>query len=178
VCAKDGELDTIDKALIDKLDEQEPTNVCDYEKQYIIKEITRLLESRFSTHYCQGLLAAMENRLSPDFDSKEDDKRTAFIKAYNRISDMNPDCLLLFKVDDLYLALFDDAELCAEILGLPLKYYSGESSSHVTIPGYIINGCVNKLLKAGWKVALREQAGERDIIRIVTPESLNEQNKP
>ena len=69
------------------------------------------------------------------------------------------DAVLLFRMGDFYETFYDDAVLCSKVLGLTLT--SRDKSTNpiplAGIPHHALEGYLQKLVRAGYKVAISEQ---------------------
>jgi DNA mismatch repair protein MutS len=95
------------------------------------------------------------------------------------------DAVLLFRMGDFYETFYDDAVLCAKVLGIALT--SRDKTTNPTplagIPYHALDAYLRKLVTAGYKVAISEQLEDpklakgvvrRDVVRIVTAGTLTE----
>ena len=153
--------------------------VFDIEKERAIKEICQILRT-LPTEFCLSLIEHI-NKRKPDIAGEgfksNGQKETAY-DLYTKLKSKYSDCLLLFLWDNSYKAFFEDAKIVSAVLKLPLNSSLSESASFVEILYSSKHNSIKKLLEAGYKVALYEQVKDRDVIRIITPESFSEQNKP
>ncbi len=86
-----------------------------------------------------------------------------------------PKTLLLFRLGDFYEMFDEDARLGARLLGITLTQRNGQPMAG--IPYHAADAYVQKVLKAGWKVAMCEQMEtpkpgqlvKRSLSRILTP---------
>lgn len=116
------------------------------------------------------------NRLSP------------MMKKYVDTKDKYQDAILLYRLGDFYELFFDDAELCSRVLGLTL---TGKDCGLDTrapmcgMPYHAVDTYVQKLISAGYKVAICEQLSastkgpslvERDVVRVITPGTVIDSN--
>lgn len=103
------------------------------------------------------------------------------MRQYGSLKREVPDCLLLFRMGDFYELFHEDAVVGARILEIALtsREKNKENPTPMAgIPHHSAQGYIQKLLKAGKKVAIAEQMGEpspheklviRQIVRILTP---------
>ncbi len=96
------------------------------------------------------------------------------------------DAILLFRMGDFYETFFDDAVLCAKVLGIALTSRDRHSANPVPlagIPYHALDAYLKKLVAAGHRVAISEQLEDpkqakgvvrRDVVRIVTAGTLTE----
>ncbi|MFQ5962887.1 MAG: DNA mismatch repair protein MutS [Candidatus Scalinduaceae bacterium] len=117
---------------------------------------------------------------------------TPMMKQYMSIKRKHEDALLFFRMGDFYEMFYDDAKIATKILGIALTSRSkGEKAVPMAgIPHHAAESYIQKLIKAGYKVAVCEQIQdslrkssskmetgeivERDVIRIITPGTLTE----
>src|SRR3954467_4409384 len=106
------------------------------------------------------------------------------MKQYLDLKSQAGDALLLFRMGDFYELFGDDAVEAARILDITLTSRDKNKANPIPmagVPHHSVQGYLQKLLKAGKKVAIGEQmedpetvkgAGKivrRDIVRILTP---------
>lgn len=78
---------------------------------------------------------------------------TPMMAQYRRIkSELPKDALLLFRRGDFYDVLFEDAQVVAQLLSLTLTKCGDVPMCG--IPVHAANSCVERVLKAGHRVAL------------------------
>ena len=117
---------------------------------------------------------------------------TPMMRQYMNIKQKHEDALLFFRMGDFYEMFYDDAKIAAKILGIALTSRSkGEKAIPMAgIPHHAADSYIQKLIKAGYKVAVCEQLQndpgkpgskvegtgivERDVIRVITPGTLTE----
>src|SRR5512137_1324214 len=115
------------------------------------------------------------------------DALTPAMRQYVEQKAVVPDALLLFRMGDFYEMFFQDAKTAARVLGLTLTSRSkGDAAVPLAgIPYHALDSYLTKLVHAGFKVAISEQLEDprqakgvvkRDIVRIVTPGTLTEDN--
>ncbi len=104
------------------------------------------------------------------------------LKHYFSIKAQNPDALLLYRVGDFYETYSDDAVLASKVLGLVLTKRSNGDKGYVEMAGFphhSIDGYLQKLVRAGYKVAICDQLEDpalcknklvkRGVTEILTP---------
>ena len=81
------------------------------------------------------------------------------IEQYKTIKTKYPDAILLFRIGDFYELFNVDAETVSKILGLKLNTTNeDENITHeVSFPFYSLDSYLQKLVKAGHRVAVCEQ---------------------
>ncbi|MRR09615.1 DNA mismatch repair protein MutS, partial [bacterium] len=106
---------------------------------------------------------------------------TPMIAQYRRIKQQHPGAILLFRVGDFYETFFEDAELAAKVLGIVLTARShgkGQPVPLAGIPHHALERYVTRLIKAGHKVAVCDQAEDpalakglvkREVTEVITP---------
>ena len=106
---------------------------------------------------------------------------TPMMQQYHLLRrDLPPDTFLLFRLGDFYEMFFEDAIQAAPILNVSLTK-RGETPM-CGVPHHAARGYLEKLLRAGKRVALCEQVGEvqtgklvkREITRILSPGTLED----
>ena len=115
-------------------------------------------------------------------------KLTPAMQQFMFFKEKYPDCLILFRMGDFYEMFFDDAKIAARILEITLTkrgYHKGEPIPLAGIPYHALEQYLAKLIRAGLKIAICEQVEDpklakgvvkRDIVRVVTPGTVVENN--
>ncbi len=113
-------------------------------------------------------------------------KETPLIRQYLSVKQKVPDALLFFRLGDFYEMFFEDAELGSRLLDIQLTSRSKDGGVPLCgVPYHAAEAYIAKLLKAGRKVAICEQAtadgkGQkllpRQIVRIITPGTVTEES--
>ncbi len=95
---------------------------------------------------------------------------------------------MLFRMGDFYETFYDDAKICAQVLGISLTSRNKNSDNPVPLAGlpyHALDSYLPRLIKAGYKVAVCEQVEDpatakgvvkRDVVRLITPGTLTEDN--
>ena len=108
-------------------------------------------------------------------------KTTPAMKQYWDIKRKYSDSILLFRMGDFYETFDSDAELTSEILGITLTKRANGAASSVPLAGFpyhAIEQYVDKLLKAGHRVAICEQIEDpkaskgivkREVVEVLSP---------
>lgn len=106
---------------------------------------------------------------------------TPLMRQYWDIKAAHEDKILLFRMGDFFEMFFDDAIKAAPILGIALTQRNKKSADETPMcgmPHHSIAGPINKLLKAGLKVAICDQIEDpkmakgivkRAVTRVLTP---------
>ena len=111
-------------------------------------------------------------------------------KQYLEIKAQHPDCLLFFRLGDFYEMFDEDAKVAAEELNLTLTTRDRnkpleERTPMCGVPYHSAEAYIARLIAKGYKVAICEQTEDpaqakglvdREIIRVVTPGTLIEEN--
>jgi DNA mismatch repair protein MutS len=116
--------------------------------------------------------------------NQEDFQHTPMMEQYLSLKNQYKDCILFFRMGDFYEMFDDDATIASAILNIVLtKKSAGRSSIPMCgIPYHSYESYLNRLVKAGYKVAICEQLEtpeqakkrgykaivNRDVVRIVT----------
>jgi DNA mismatch repair protein MutS len=110
------------------------------------------------------------------------------MEQYQLIKKEHPTEILFFRLGDFYEMFYDDARTASKVLSLTLtsRYKGDKAVPMAGVPFHSANNYINKLLKAGYKIAICEQLEEADsakgdiiergVIRILTPGTLVEDN--
>ena len=108
-------------------------------------------------------------------------KKTPAMKQYWDIKSKYPDSILLFRMGDFYETFDSDAELTSDILGITLTKRANGGASSVPLAGFpyhAIDQYIDKLLKAGHRVAICEQVEDpkkskgivkREVVEVLSP---------
>jgi DNA mismatch repair protein MutS len=113
------------------------------------------------------------------------EESTPLMQQYFAIKQEHTDALLLFQVGDFYELFFDDAKRAAAVLGIALTARGknkGEPIPLCGVPVHAIDHYINRLIKAGFKVALCSQLEEavpgrvvlRGVTQVLTPGTLTD----
>lgn len=106
---------------------------------------------------------------------------TPLMKQYWDIKSLHPEPIVLFRMGDFYEMFFDDALKAAPILGIALTQRNkkgGDETPMCGFPHHSVAGPINRLLAAGFKVAICDQIEDpklakgivkRAVTRILTP---------
>lgn len=106
---------------------------------------------------------------------------TPLMKQYSEIKSAHPDKILLYRMGDFYEMFFEDAVSAAPVLGIALTQRNKKSADETPmcgVPHHSIAGPINKLLAAGFKVAICDQIEDpklakgivkRAVTRVLTP---------
>ncbi len=111
-------------------------------------------------------------------------RNSPLIAQYLRVKQSVPDAILFFRLGDFYEMFFEDAEIGSRILDIQLTSRSKDGVPLAGVPYHSVEPYIAKLLKAGMKVAICEQAGAdgnvkglmaREIVRVITPGTVGEE---
>ncbi len=109
------------------------------------------------------------------------------MRYYLSLKEKYKDSLLFFRLGDFYEMFFDDAKIASKELDLTLTGRNcglEERAPMCGVPFHSADGYIAKLVQKGYKVAICEQLSEpeqgklveRDVIRVVTPGTVIEDN--
>jgi len=105
---------------------------------------------------------------------------TPLMRQYNDIKARNPDTVLLYRMGDFYEMFNEDAKIANKVLGITLtsRYQGGpESTALAGFPHHALDRYANKLVRAGYKIAICEQTEDpksakglvkRDVVEVIT----------
>ena len=103
------------------------------------------------------------------------------MKQYMRIKEKHLDAILLFRLGDFYEMFGEDAKIASSILQIALTTREKGKEDPLPmcgLPYFASENYINKLIKAGYKVAICEQVGDprttkgivdREVVQVVTP---------
>ncbi|MGK2914966.1 MAG: DNA mismatch repair protein MutS [Porticoccaceae bacterium] len=110
------------------------------------------------------------------------------MQQYLRIKAEHPDQLLFYRMGDFYELFFDDARRAAHLLGITLTSRGNSNGAPIPmagVPYHAVDGYLARLVRAGESAVICEQIGdpatskgpvERQVVRIVTPGTVSEEN--
>lgn len=116
---------------------------------------------------------------------------TPMMAQYLEIKQAHPDCLLFYRMGDFYELFFEDAIEAAAALDITLTkrgQHGGEEIPMCGVPVHAHEAYLSRLIRKGFRVAVCEQLEDpaearkrgykavvkRDVVRIVTPGTLTE----
>lgn len=116
-----------------------------------------------------------------------DDFTTPMMKQYAEIKKQYHDCLLFYRMGDFYELFMEDAQIGAKVLNITLTGRPKGKDGRIPmagVPFHAVDVYLNKLVKAGYKVAICEQMSlpnkkgiiEREVVRVVTPGTILDEN--
>ena len=120
-------------------------------------------------------------------------RATPVMAQFLVLKQANPGSLLFFRMGDFYELFFEDAEIASKALGITLTKrgkHLGEDIPMCGVPVHAADAYLQKLIRMGHRVAVCEQLEDpaearkrgskavvkRDIVRLVTPGTLTEDN--
>ena len=118
----------------------------------------------------------------------EETKITPMLRQYLEVKKSHPDKLVLFRMGDFYETFFEDAYTASKVLNITLTTRNKNDENPVPLAGFpyhALDNYLDKLIKAGLKVAICEQIEDpktavgivkRDITEIITPGAILDQN--
>lgn len=104
------------------------------------------------------------------------EKITPMVKQYLEIKSAYRDAILLFRLGDFYEMFNEDAEIASKVLNITLTRRNDMPMCGV--PYHAVDAYIEKLLEAGYKVAICEQVEDpstakgvvkREVVRVITP---------
>lgn len=118
----------------------------------------------------------------------EKNKFTPMMQHYLQIKQENPDAIIFYRLGDFYEMFFEDAKTASLELDLVLTGRSAGVEEKVPmcgVPHHAANVYIQRLIQKGYKVAIVEQVEDpalakglvqREVIRIVTPGTIMDEN--
>src|SRR3954447_5099610 len=120
-------------------------------------------------------------------------RATPMMAQYVEIKGANPDCLLFYRMGDFYELFFEDAEIASRALGIVLTKRGKHQGQEIPLCGVPVERAddyLQRLIAAGHRVAVCEQTEDpaeakkrgyksvvrRDVVRLVTPGTITEDN--
>ena len=125
--------------------------------------------------------------------TSETGKITPMMAQYTEIKQAHPEGLLFYRMGDFYELFFKDAEVASAALGIALTKrgkHLGDDIPMCGVPVHAADVYLQKLIRLGHKVAVCEQTEDpaeakkrgsksvvrRDVVRLVTPGTITEDN--
>ncbi len=107
-------------------------------------------------------------------------KLTPAQKQYLQLKAKHKDAILFFRMWDFYETFYEDAKICANVLGITLTTRDKNSPNPIPmawVPYHSADKYIANLVKAWYKVAIAEQIGEvkpweivkREVVKVITP---------
>jgi DNA mismatch repair protein MutS len=105
---------------------------------------------------------------------------TPLMRQYNEIKSRNPETVLLYRMGDFYELFNDDAKVASKVLGITLTSRNHGGAEHTPLAGFpyhALDRYANRLVKAGYKIAICEQTEDpkqakgivkRDVVEVIT----------
>ncbi len=108
------------------------------------------------------------------------------MRQYRQFKDQHPGYVLFFRMGDFYEMFWEDARVCARVLGVALTSRNKGSPDEIPmagVPFHAVEGYLRKMIAAGHRVALCEQMEDpsaakgvvrREVVRLMTPGTLTD----
>ena len=126
--------------------------------------------------------------------AKTEEKLTPAMKQFHHFKQKYPDAVLFFRMGDFYETFHEDARTVSRVLGLVLTSRGKSAGNPIPLAGlpyHAVDSYLKKMLQAGYKVAVCEQVEDpaeakkrgsksvvkRDVVRLVTPGTITEDNR-
>ena len=112
------------------------------------------------------------------------------MRQYQQFKVQHPDYVLFFRMGDFYEMFWDDAKLASRVLGVALTSRSrgglgaDDAIPMAGVPFHAVEGYLRRMIAAGHKVAICEQAEDpalakgvvkREVVRLMTPGTLTDE---
>ncbi len=134
-----------------------------------------------------------ERPVAPEIGTVKPASVTPSMQQYFRLKEAHEGCLLFYRMGDFYELFFDDAVKASATLDIALTRrgsHEGKEIPMCGVPVHAYESYLEKLIRAGFKVAIAEQmetpeeakkrGGKtlvaRDVVRIATPGTLTEES--
>ncbi|MCI5116252.1 MAG: DNA mismatch repair protein MutS, partial [Candidatus Electrothrix sp. AX1] len=103
------------------------------------------------------------------------------LRQYLEMKEQHPGTILFYRMGDFYEMFFEDAETASRVLGITLTSRNKGDKNQVPmcgVPYHAVSGYLSKMVKAGYRVAICEQAEDpkqakgivkREVVRVVSP---------
>ena len=101
---------------------------------------------------------------------KSQNKLTLAKKCYDSFKKKYPEGILFFRMGEFYESFFEDSKICSQISGRPLTFRDKPEIGQFplfSVPFHALDSFVKKIIKAGHKVVICEQCGEKDYLKII-----------
>lgn len=93
-----------------------------------------------------------------EYSLKSDPSKENPPEHYRKVKEIHTDAILLFRCGDFYETYCDDAQTCADVLGLSITKPESKSSYRIVgFPRYALDTYLPKLIRAGKRVAICDQ---------------------
>ena len=111
---------------------------------------------------------------------------TPILKQFQELKAKHPEAVLLFRCGDFYESYMEDAEICAQVLGITLTKRSSDKVSMAGFPYHALDTYLPKVIRAGKRVAICDQIEQpasknlvkRGITELVTPPEAEKPAEP
>lgn len=115
------------------------------------------------------------------YEETQFEELTPLMRQYFSIKEQYRDVILFFRLGDFYEMFGEDAKTASQVLQITLTSRNKGKENSVPmcgVPYFAANSYIEKLLKAGYKVAICEQVGdpktskgivERQVVKVLTP---------
>jgi DNA mismatch repair protein MutS len=118
-----------------------------------------------------------------------DEKLSPAMRQYQQFKAQHPGYVLFFRMGDFYEMFWEDAKLAAKVLGVTLTSRSrgglgaDDAIPMAGVPFHSVESYLRKMIAAGYKVAICEQAEDpalakgvikREVVRLMTPGTLTD----
>jgi DNA mismatch repair protein MutS len=108
------------------------------------------------------------------------------MRQYRDFKAQHPGYVLFFRMGDFYEMFWEDAQVCAKVLGVALTSRNKGSPDEIPmagVPFHAVENYLRKMIAAGHKVAICEQMEDpaqakgvvrREVVRLMTPGTLTD----
>jgi DNA mismatch repair protein MutS len=121
--------------------------------------------------------------------SEEKSQLSPAMRQYQQFKSQYPNYVLFFRMGDFYEMFWEDAKLASKVLGVTLTSRSrggldaDDAIPMAGVPFHSVEGYLRRMIAAGYKVAICEQAEDpalargvirREVVRLMTPGTLTD----
>ncbi len=107
----------------------------------------------------------------------KDEASTPLMRQYLAIKAQHQDAILFFRMGDFYEMFYDDAKTASTVLGLTLTARAHGKAAEVPLAGFphhALETYLNKMVRAGHRVAICEQTEDPKLAKIVVKREVTE----
>lgn len=124
-----------------------------------VKDLAKQMEAEKDSHVAKEIPVAQEQKKEiPQKDTEKDVNHQDLVEQFNKLKNIHPDAVLLFRTGDFYNLYNHDAVLGAKILGITANMDDSVKrkgfSALASFPHHALDTYLPKLIRAGQRVAI------------------------